>query len=58
MAEALAKPENRKLYRKRKPTAEPVFGQIKEARGFRQFSSEASRRSGQSGGSWPSATTS
>jgi len=38
MAEALAKPENRKLYRKRKSTVEPVFGQIKEARGFRQFS--------------------
>jgi transposase len=38
MAEALAQPDNRKLYRKRKTTVEPVFGQIKEARGFRQFS--------------------
>lgn len=38
MAEALARPDNRKLYRKRKATVEPVFGQIKEARGFRQFS--------------------
>jgi hypothetical protein len=38
MAEILAAPENRKLYRKRKATVEPVFGQIKEARGFRQFS--------------------
>jgi transposase len=38
MAEALAQPDNRKLYRKRKTTVEPVFGQIKETRGFRQFS--------------------
>ncbi|MHC4895183.1 MAG: transposase [Planctomycetota bacterium] len=29
---------NRAIYRKRKSTVEPVFGQIKEVRGFRQFS--------------------
>jgi transposase len=38
MAEALALHENRLLYRRRKTTVEPVFGQIKDARGFRQFS--------------------
>lgn len=29
---------NRDIYRRRKSTVEPVFGQIKQARGFRQFS--------------------
>lgn len=29
---------NRDVYKKRKATVEPVFGNIKEARGFRQFS--------------------
>ncbi len=29
--------EGRALYARRKPTVEPVFGQIKEARGFRRF---------------------
>ena len=29
---------NRDIYRRRKSTVEPVFGNIKEARGFRQFS--------------------
>ena len=31
-------PENRAIYRRRKAIAEPPFGQIKAARGFRQFS--------------------
>jgi len=30
-------PENRERYRKRERSVEPVFGQIKEARGLRQF---------------------
>jgi transposase len=30
-------PENRERYRKREQSVEPVFGQIKEARGLRQF---------------------
>ena len=38
MAEALAKPENKKAYAKRKAIVEPPFGHIKEVRGFRQFS--------------------
>jgi len=38
MAEALADPENKKAYAKRKAIVEPPFGHIKEARGFRQFS--------------------
>jgi hypothetical protein len=29
--------KGRKAYAKRKETVEPVFGQIKEARGFRRF---------------------
>lgn len=38
MAEALADPENKKAYAKRKAIVEPPFGHIKDARGFRQFS--------------------
>jgi transposase len=38
MRERLEVPENKELYRKRKTIVEPVFGQIKSARGFRQFS--------------------
>jgi hypothetical protein len=30
--------KGRELYARRKVIVEPVFGQIKEARGFRQFS--------------------
>jgi Sec-independent protein translocase protein TatA len=37
MRYALALPENRERYRMREKTAEPVFGQIKEGRGLRQF---------------------
>lgn len=37
MRQRLATPEGRASYRLRKQTVEPVFGQIKEARGFRQF---------------------
>ena len=37
MAAKLADPENRKRYRLRSTTVEPVFGQIKAARGIRRF---------------------
>lgn len=37
MRERLASAEGKALYRLRKQTVEPVFGQIKGARGFRQF---------------------
>jgi len=38
MAHRLATPEGKKLYALRKQTPEPVFGIIKSAQGFRQFS--------------------
>jgi transposase len=38
MRERLASEEGRALYARRKGTVEPVFGQVKEARGFRRFS--------------------
>jgi len=37
MAAKLQTPEGKKAYAKRKQTVEPVFGQIKEARGLRRF---------------------
>lgn len=37
MAEALKLPDNKKAYARRKAIVEPVFGQIKHTRGFRQF---------------------
>jgi transposase len=37
MAAKVRSPEGRALYAKRKVIVEPVFGQIKEARGFRRF---------------------
>jgi len=37
MAHRLATPEGKKLYGRRKHTAEPVFGIIKSVLGFRQF---------------------
>lgn len=37
MAAKLQTPEGHEIYRRRKFTVEPVFGQIKEARGFRRF---------------------
>jgi len=37
MARKLRTKQGQKIYAKRKQTAEPVFGQIKQARGFRQF---------------------
>ena len=37
MRDRLSTPEGKALYKLRKQTAEPVFGQIKGARGFRQF---------------------
>lgn len=38
MLEKLKTSEGKELYSKRKQVVEPVFGQIKEARGFRRFS--------------------
>jgi transposase len=38
MAQKVKTPKGRELYARRKVIVEPVFGQIKEARGFRQFS--------------------
>ena len=38
MREKLLSEEGRAVYRRRKGIVEPVFGQIKEARGFRRFS--------------------
>ena len=38
MKAKLITPEGRKVYARRKAIVEPVFGQIKEARGFRRFS--------------------
>ena len=38
MRERLTSEEGRALYARRKATVEPVFGQIKETRGFRRFS--------------------
>jgi hypothetical protein len=37
MRHKLRTPEGRKAYKLRKAVVEPVFGQIKEARGFRRF---------------------
>ena len=37
MQAKLTQPENRAVYRRRKAVVEPVFGQIKEARGLRRF---------------------
>ena len=37
MRERLATPEGDALYRQRKMVVEPVFGQIKQARGIRRF---------------------
>jgi hypothetical protein len=37
MRNFLSTPEGKALYRLRKQIAEPVIGQIKAARGFRQF---------------------
>jgi hypothetical protein len=38
MRHRLRTEEGRKVYKRRKAIVEPVFGQIKEARGFRRFS--------------------
>ena len=37
MRRKLATKKGQEIYSKRKSTVEPVFGQIKQARGFRQF---------------------
>ncbi|WP_244641875.1 transposase, partial [Chelatococcus reniformis] len=37
MAQSLKRAGRRSRYRLRKQVVEPVFGQIKQARGFRQF---------------------
>jgi hypothetical protein len=44
MAERLATPRANALYRRRKVIIEPVFGQIKEARGFRRMSMRGQRK--------------
>ena len=38
MREKLTRPAGHEIYRHRKMIVEPVFGQIKEIRGFRRFS--------------------
>jgi hypothetical protein len=38
MRQKVTSPEGRAIYGRRKVIAEPVFGQIKQARGFRRFS--------------------
>ncbi len=38
MRHKLRTEQGREIYRKRKAIVEPVFGQIKEVRGFRRFS--------------------
>ena len=38
MAAKVRTPEGREVYARRKAIVEPVFGQIKEGRGFRRFS--------------------
>ena len=38
MRQKLRTPEGHETYKMRKAIVEPVFGQIKEARGFRRFS--------------------
>ncbi len=38
MRHTLSTPEGRDVYKMRKAIVEPVFGQIKESRGFRRFS--------------------
>ena len=37
MRQKLRSPEGRAVYQMRKAVVEPVFGQIKECRGFRRF---------------------
>ena len=49
MAARVQSPEGRALYARRKVIVEPVFGQIKEARGFRRFFCAAWPRYGVSG---------
>ena len=44
MAEKLRTPEGKKLYAERKKIVEPVFGQMKHVRGFRQFLLRGLRR--------------
>jgi hypothetical protein len=37
LRQKLRTPEGKAIYAKRRETVEPVFGQIKERRGFRRF---------------------
>lgn len=46
MRSRLLSPEGKELYKKRKQTVEPVFGQIKGARSFRQFLRRGQRKVG------------
>jgi hypothetical protein len=55
MRRKVASPEGQKLYRRRKCIPEPVFGQIKQAMGFRRFSM---RGMAKVGGEWSLVCTS
>lgn len=44
MRAKVASPEGRKIYRRRKCIPEPVFGQIKQAMGFRRFSMRGKKK--------------
>jgi hypothetical protein len=49
MRRTLRTKQGRRVYAKRKVTVEPVFGQIKQGRGFRQFLLRAITRSAANG---------
>jgi len=55
MRRKVASPEGQKIYRRRKCIPEPVFGQIKQAMGFRRFSM---RGMAKAGGEWSLVCTS
>jgi hypothetical protein len=44
MRQKLRSPEGRAVYQMRKAVVEPVFGQIKERRGFRRFLFRGSKK--------------
>ena len=49
MREKLKTNEGREVYKQRKLIVEPVFGQVKEVRGFRRFSFRGLRKTKRSG---------
>ncbi len=55
MRRKVASPEGQKIYRRRKCIPEPVFGQIKQAMGFRRFDR---RGMAKAGGEWSLVCTS